>query len=125
MTNNKQNKGLIMKGAGTSPEKASLQNRSFFHGWKTPNTYSKDYEHPSINPGIYCIVAFTSQTENQVVYIGSAKNLKQRYERHELLRFCREIYDHCIFYWREEINYKEVEKQLIQEQQPKFNKQWR
>lgn len=97
--------------------------------WKTPNTYdSENYSEVPNTSGVY-ILTFTSIKKNNVkyniLYVGSAKNLKQRYNRHEVKRVLSEIYGYIQFYFIEEVNYRDVEKHLIKLIQPKFNKQWR
>lgn len=98
--------------------------------WKTPNTYDTNYAYPSINSGVYLIVVPDFDMENKKVhysikYVGSAKNLKVRYDRHEVKRFLQTIFYYVQFYFIEEKNYREVEKRLIKIIQPEFNKQWR
>jgi len=104
---------------------------SAFRNWHTPNTYGEEYSSIPKKPGVYLLCSTvlpdeTSQTIiREVLYIGSAKNLYQRYERHEVARILRQIYKYVQFFFIEEENYKHIEKYLIKLHQPKFNKQWR
>jgi excinuclease UvrABC nuclease subunit len=98
--------------------------------WKTPNTYNTNFAYPPDKPGVYLIVIphFDVQgktTTWEILYVGSAKNLKIRYARHEVVRILREIYQYVCFYFKEEPKFRQVEKQLIKQIQPRFNKQWR
>jgi len=97
--------------------------------WNTPNTYDNNYASPPDKSGVYLIVLPTINEQQQkldykILYVGSAKNLKARYERHEVKRLLTEVYGYIQFYFRMEDNYREVEKKLIRQIQPKFNKQW-
>lgn len=98
-----------------------------FSGWKTPNTYNTDFEDPPQESGVYLLVnpIEKSKLKYTILYIGSAKWLYQRYERHEVRRVLTEVYGNVPFYWKRFDNYREIEKQLIKQYQPKFNKQWR
>jgi len=98
-----------------------------FPDWKTPNTYGNNYEQPPQESGVYLLVRpFEGDKQIfDIMYIGSAKWLYQRYERHEVLRVLSEVYGYVQFYWIRDDNYKETEKKLIKQYQPKFNKQWR
>jgi hypothetical protein len=99
-----------------------------FPDWKTPNTYDIDFKPPSNQSGVYIITEsiFGKHTLlHNILYIGSAKNLKIRYEKHEVLRMLKRTYEYVQFYFKEEIEYKKVEKQLIKKYQPKYNTQWR
>lgn len=94
--------------------------------WHTPNTYDTNYKEPGNISGVYLLVEpnYANNTNN-ILYVGSAKNLKQRYKKHEVLRILKETYGYIRFYFKEEINYRSVEKFLIKQIQPKYNKQWR
>jgi len=98
--------------------------------WFTPNTYDNNFKFPTENSGIYLIVYPTFDDDSkefdyEILYIGSAKNLRQRYEKHEVMRVLREVYNYIQFYFKEESEYRKIEKQLIKQIQPRFNKQWR
>jgi excinuclease UvrABC nuclease subunit len=95
--------------------------------WFTPNTYDQNYKYPTDNSGVYVIVLPNNEDidKSKILYIGSAKNLSVRYRRHEVMRMLKEFYGYVQFYFKEEQNYRETEKQLIKMYQPKFNKQWR
>lgn len=102
--------------------------------WNTPNTYNKNYKYPTEKPGVYLLVNAQIIRINEegcndiyynILYVGSAKNLNVRYNRHEVLRLLKNFYDNIQFFFMEEINYREVEKELIKIIQPKYNKQWR
>lgn len=104
-----------------------LQFEKEFNGWQTPNTYDTTYADPPQRPGIYILTRFTDMREQlrDIVYVGSASKLLQRYERHEVRRILQEVYGIIEFWFTEEQNYVEREKELIRKYQPKFNKQWR
>lgn len=97
--------------------------------WLTPNTYDTNFKCPTEKSGIYLLVKPTIFNHNniryEILYVGSAKRLNVRYGKHEVLRMLTEFYGYIQFYFKEEENYKEIEKQLIKIIQPKFNKQWR
>lgn len=102
--------------------------------WKTPNTYNRNFQNPPFKSGVYLLVSTTftpidnkgrNKTKHEILYVGSAKNLNVRYARHEVKRVLQKFYDYIQFYFIEETNYREVEKELIKLIQPKFNKQWR
>lgn len=97
--------------------------------WFTPNTYEKNFKEPTSTPGVYVITNSTIDWNNKtkelnILYVGSTKNLKQRYSRHEVLRVLREVYDFCQFFFIEHSDYLALEKELIVKYQPKFNTQW-
>ncbi len=96
--------------------------------WFTPNSYDKDFRPVPDSPGVYVIIAYVSRgmiyKKVGIVYVGSAINLRVRYEKHEVLRHCKVIYDYVQFHFREEINFREVEKKMIQLIRPKFNIQY-
>lgn len=96
--------------------------KKVFPDWKTPNTYDNDYADPPQLSGVYLLV---KSKDYSILYIGSARWLYQRYERHEVRRVLSEVYGHVQFYWKEYENYRTIEKGLIKQWQPKFNKQWR
>lgn len=98
--------------------------------WLTPNTYNRNFSQPPKEPGVYLLVVVNydllqKSASYDIVYVGSSYNLKQRYGRHEVLRFLSEIHDYVQFYFMVDENYKETEKQLIRQIQPKHNTQWR
>jgi len=101
--------------------------KTYFKDWKTPNTYDENYGEPPQKPGVYFLLRpfENGKNVNEILYIGSAKYLYQRYERHEVRRILTEVYGYIQFYWKEEDDYKIVEKQLIKKYQPRFNKQCR
>jgi excinuclease UvrABC nuclease subunit len=96
--------------------------------WFTPNTYCSNFEYPPNKPGVYLlvnpIVNFADKTvSNEILYVGSAKSLAQRYRGHEVLRLLTEVYGYIRFYFLEQSNYRTVEIQLIKAIRPRFNKQ--
>lgn len=98
--------------------------------WYTPNTYNSNFKSPSNKSGVYLIVLpifdLIDQVVNyDIVYIGSAKDLLNRYKSHEVLRFLKNNFNYVQFYFNECIDYKNAEKNLIKLVQPKLNKQWR
>jgi excinuclease UvrABC nuclease subunit len=98
--------------------------------WQTPNTYDRHFANPPDKSGIYLIVLprvneIIKKMDYEILYVGSAKSLKVRYAGHEVKRMLTEFYGYVQFYFKLETNYREVEKQLIKQIQPKYNKQWR
>ena len=105
--------------------------------WYTPNTYDNHFQNPTQKSGVYLLVyplwfdqykkkdLPVNNDQYDILYVGSAKNLYQRYQKHEVLRILRETYGYIQFYFKEYTNYKEIEKQLIKQIQPRYNKQWR
>jgi len=101
--------------------------------WYTPNTYDANFKDPGNQPGVYLIVLtnrdrfgrFINPAIYEVLYVGSAQNLKVRYQKHEVLRTLREVYGYVQFFFKEEPDFRNKEKALIKAVQPRFNKQWR
>ena len=96
--------------------------------WNTPNTYDSNFKSPPERSGVYLLVHPNIDLKNktleyQIMYVGSAKDLAQRYDRHEVRRFLNEVYGYIQFYFKETDNYKLVEIDLIKSIRPKFNKQ--
>lgn len=90
--------------------------------WKTPNTYSANYGHPSGKSGVYCFVVYTSHEDRgNVVYIGSSKSIETRYRGHAVKAALYQDYWYVRFYFKELENYKQVERELILRFKPKFN----
>lgn len=93
--------------------------------WYTPNTYDANFKEPPTTPGIYLLVLFDLKTGGkEILYVGSAKNLSQRYGRHEVLRTLKIIYEYVRFYFKECEDYKTEEIKMIKLIRPKFNKQF-
>jgi len=94
--------------------------------WFTSNTYDNNYKNPPDKSGIYLIVLPKNNFLNyEILYVGSTKNLKVRYARHEVIRLLKEFYGYVQFYFKETENYREIERKLIKIIQPRYNKQWR
>jgi excinuclease UvrABC nuclease subunit len=94
--------------------------------WKTPNTYSSNYDPPSAKSGVYCFVVYTSHMDRgNVVYVGSSKSIETRYRGHAVKAALYQEYWYVRFYFKECDNYKQVEKELILKFQPRFNIQHR
>src|SRR6478672_5958037 len=58
--------------------------------WKSPHDLGNDFGYPEPQPGIYIIVFekycdTTHKTLFLILYVGSSKNLKNRFENHPLL----------------------------------------
>lgn len=95
--------------------------------WKTPNSYSSNYKYPLNNTGVYILVNTIFNYRKRkisydILYIGSSKKLKQRYENHEVLRMLNEKYDYVQFFFKECENHITEEYRLINKIKPKFNK---
>ena len=97
--------------------------------WKTPNTYDSNYGTPPTKAGVYIIVRPIMELSRivhyEVLYVGSASNIKQRYDRHEVRRILNIVYGYIQFYFKVVENYKKEEIALIKKYHPKFNQQWR
>ena len=99
--------------------------------WYTPNTYSRNYREVPNSPGVYLLVFRYKDIRRgnffyKIMYVGSSKNLNQRYSRHEVLRVLNTVYNGNIaFYFKPTPNYIEVEKNLIRLTEARFNTQWR
>ena len=94
--------------------------------WKTPNTYGENFAYPQNQSGVYLLVERLikdKHIEFKILYVGSSKNLYQRYKSHEVLRVLKETYGDVAFYFRYFKKFKEIEKKLIKIIQPRFNKQ--
>jgi len=104
--------------------------KKFESNWFTINSYNNDFKYPEKTSGVYMLVkcdvseyGLNSGYKKEIVYIGSSKNLKQRYQRHEVIKILKEVYDYIQFYFRETQNYRTEEIKLIKLHKPKFNKQ--
>ena len=98
--------------------------------WFTPHTWGLNYKEPPKSSGVYLVVHPVvsykpRKIDWQILYIGSSKNLHERYEGHEVIRLLGEVYGYVRFYFKEEQHYRAVEKKLIGLIQPRFNRQWR
>lgn len=99
--------------------------------FSTPNTYDQCYKPIPEEPGVYLIcdrrVNYDAEKENritqEIVYVGSAINLKKRTDGHELARFLRSTGADVTFWFYECEDYKQFEKYLIRFINPKYNKQ--
>jgi excinuclease UvrABC nuclease subunit len=87
--------------------------------WYTPNTYSENFKRVPNSSGVYLFVTL----DDQVLYIGSAKNLFKRYDKHEVKRLLRVMYGRVFFYFKECSNYRQAEIQAIKSFKPLFNTQ--
>ena len=108
--------------------------------WLTPNTYGNNYSQPPQLPGVYVISVFKFNLKThleffEILYIGSSKNLYNRWNHHSILDKIRDqvysnrktqpIYlEHCGFYFLESDDFKNLEARLIQKYKPPFNKQY-
>lgn len=96
--------------------------------WFTPNTYNTNFRELPKSKGVYLLVSTTFGEKEcfyEVLYVGSSKNLINRYKNHEVKRELQEIYDYIQFYFKEVENHFEVEKSLIKQIQPEYNTKWR
>lgn len=98
--------------------------------WFAPNTYSSNFKTPPHSSGVYLLIKPTvfrgrdKRIEYQILYVGSSKNLYKRYSNHETLRVLKQLYGYVQFYFLEDENHLETEKELIKQIQPPFNTQW-
>jgi excinuclease UvrABC nuclease subunit len=95
--------------------------------WYTPNTYNRNYSSVPKSGGVYLIVShiyhfgLIPSGEYEILYVGSSKNLYNRYSSHNLLRELKEKYIYIHFYFYECDNHYEIEKKLIKRIKPKYN----
>lgn len=99
----------------------------YLDDWHTPNCYSDAIDPPD-KSGVYLIVKhdglFTNGNLNKdIIYIGSSKNLLNRFRSHEVYKIARALLPdaHINFYFREVESFKEYEKELIQKISPAIN----
>ena len=99
--------------------------------WYTERSMDCNYKSIPNKSGVYLLVdrklTFKKDkvlVENTILYVGSSKNLKQRYKSHSTHRLLKEIFGDVIFYFKETDNYIEEEKALIKQTKARFNKQW-
>lgn len=93
--------------------------------WETPNTYDNNFQPVPEKSGVYLLVHWPLDGRSkEILYVGCAKNLKQRYEKHEVLRTLCNVFDYIRFYFKETEDYIKNEKFLIQAIRPKFNTQY-
>jgi len=102
--------------------------RKKFNGFTTPNTYC-NFTPLSEKSGVYLLVNRLIDTHEYklmyvVLYIGSAKNIKNRVRGHNLMRTLRNLHGDVVPYFKEYVDYIEQEKKLIKEFNPKYNKQY-
>jgi hypothetical protein len=98
--------------------------------WFTPNTYDVNFKMPPNECGVYLIaVPLINHVERKIdydiQYVGSTKHLSVRYKSHEVFRMIRISEPSAQFFFKQEIKYKDVEKEMIKMIQPKYNSQWR
>lgn len=98
--------------------------------FKTPNTYAENYSKIPKSSGIYffCTPFYEDgilfgYDKEQIIYIGSSKNLYNRYSSHSLKKQLRKS-TKISFYFFETENYKQIEIELIKEIKPIFNIQY-
>lgn len=90
--------------------------------WFTPNTYNKNFKSPPTTSGVYFFVVYTHpQDLGNIVYVGSAKNILQRYTGHQVKTTLFQMYWYVKFYFTECENCREKEKRLIKKFNPRFN----
>lgn len=95
--------------------------------WKTPNTYTNQYDQFPEKPGVYAIVwldIINTPQESELLYIGSAQNIKRRIRGHEVIKIAGALVKekYIITYFKEAENYKEMELKLIKSLKPIINK---
>lgn len=123
----------MMKNKPLDPQQAKEKASEFIFNsedWLTPNSYSENYEYPPKKSGVYLIVLpkinwKKKQVKYTILYVGSAKNLYIRYNKHEVFRLLTNIYGYVQFYFKLVDNFRAIEKELIKKIQPRFNTQWR
>lgn len=93
--------------------------------WYTPNTYDTNYKNVPGKSGVYMLVKYPTLLNEspKILYVGSTKNLSERYKNHEVLRFLKFHYGYVRFYFNEVLDFIEVEKFLIKKIRPPYNTQ--
>lgn len=103
----------------------TLRYNLIFKGWKTPNSYGgKEYQELPNEEGVYALISIHSESmESEILYIGRSDNLKNRHVSHPVKRFLKlSLGNHFLQTWFMTCgNSRELEKMLIQENEPKFN----
>lgn len=97
------------------------------NNWFTVNSYDRNYKYPPKKCGVYLLAQTDVDHLNKkinytVLYVGSSKNLKQRYETHEKIRELTQKYGYVKFFFKEIENYLIEEYKLIKKIKPKYNK---
>ncbi len=107
-------------------QRVSIQ---FNDEWKSPNADGFSFSSIPEKSGVYVFVGFKkinfSLKYSGIVYIGSSRNLLQRYEAHDVIGKIDYYYDYYQFYFKETINYIAEEKMLIRTINPRFNKAYK
>jgi excinuclease UvrABC nuclease subunit len=99
--------------------------------FKTPNTYGENFSKVPKKPGIYFYATpyyieddkYKNEFFYRIIYIGSSKNLYNRYSSHEVGRVLKNLCN-IQFYFEETLDYKEFEKKLINHIKPICNYQY-
>lgn len=98
-----------------------------FKEWKTANSFDLNFGYPENRCGVYLLVKtdldyINKKINHEILYVGSSKKLKQRYNSHEVLRELKEKYDYIQFYFKYTKNHIIEEYKLIKKLKPKYNK---
>jgi excinuclease UvrABC nuclease subunit len=111
-------------------------------GWRTPDSYSNDFEPLPPSPGVYLIslikfIRNQSSTTPQVLYVGKSTNLIERLSNHEVVAeirdqvppYCLETgINYSIQRWFKNLDLTLIgaaEIELIKQYHPAFNLQHR
>lgn len=105
-----------------------VQPRVFVHNDGSFNTYGWESD-PDIpeTSGVYLLVVNYYKDLHDILYIGSAINLKKRLKNHERIKECRERFGYSsvkIIYKPMRRNYLDFEMRLIQSLAPFMNKKF-
>ena len=98
------------------------------NGWRTPNSYSNDYEEIPPEAGIYVLVNIDKSTNNEkILYVGMSKNLKNRLNSHQLRKRLENEFDfiHIFFIRKNAQILRKEEKNIIKKYNPPYNLQHR
>lgn len=87
--------------------------------WYSPDTYSENFKPIPDAPGVY----YFDTLDGEVLYVGSAKNLRKRHKGHEVKRLLNRIHRYIYFNFIETTEYRKVEVDLIKTLRPKYNHQ--
>ena len=85
--------------------------------WNTEQTYSENFKKIPNSSGVYAFVTIN----DEVLYVGSAKDLHARYDKHEVKRLLKKIHRRVWFYFHETPEYRLLEITMIKTFKPFFN----
>lgn len=110
-------------------------------GWRTPDTYSRDYESFPDAPGVYLFVLWQlyphldvkedTYDDEKIIYVGKTLNIRKRQQQHEVMAAIYNQIEHGkyavtrFFMALPECEIHSTEIELIKKYNPPFNLQHR